>query len=253
MNSCNRVFKNPTCSKSYGEAKTSQKISTCYKMDPSLGQLIEELKPFNNDSLRYYVLTTVKVNENKLVQTGSAPNLEGGVITLCTCKHRMRTLDIKEGDWIAGLTSRDKNIIQDETAWNCLFYLIRISKLFDNQKELQLKLKKEYSNALRIKDSLRNRLGDLFFLREMHNRDIYDAKNYYEPCRNHAHSSNNKWHEDIGLYKSKKQERVHKLVLANEEYSYVWMLPKISLKMSNRNLCQGEPSTTIRDFLQTIT
>ena len=58
-----------------------------------------------------YVVRTVKWNEisQRLEQHGSAPNFQGGVLTLCTCKHQMRSSQLAddwEGIWIAGFTSR---------------------------------------------------------------------------------------------------------------------------------------------------
>ena len=59
-----------------------------------------------------YVVRTVKLNQNTLSfeQHGSAPNFQGDVLTLCTCKHQMRSrLSAEEWQddvWIAGFTSR---------------------------------------------------------------------------------------------------------------------------------------------------
>src|SRR6185312_15613746 len=52
-----------------------------------------------------YILTSVKYFDSRFVQTGSGPNFQGGLLTLCTCKGLMRTgrdLDAWRGIWIAG-------------------------------------------------------------------------------------------------------------------------------------------------------
>lgn len=65
-------------------------------MNRSLECLKEKLK--NEKALLYiYILTTIEIDKDDpsdktFIQTGSAPNFQGGHITLCSCKHYMRTL-----------------------------------------------------------------------------------------------------------------------------------------------------------------
>ena len=58
-----------------------------------------------------YVITTVELRDGLFDQTGSGPNFDGGLITLCTCKHdlraRMHTEEWLKNQWIAGFTSWD--------------------------------------------------------------------------------------------------------------------------------------------------
>src|SRR5262245_37737818 len=73
-----------------------------------------------------YVVRTVNWNYRTAMfeQHGSAPNFQGDVLTLCTCKHQMRTSRAAEdwkGVWLAGVTSRT---IHDGKHW--LFYLAKI-------------------------------------------------------------------------------------------------------------------------------
>jgi hypothetical protein len=56
-----------------------------------------------------YVVQSVKIHRPNLVfaQEGSAPNFQCGYLTLCTCKHQMRSsLGCSEwrGKWIVGFT-----------------------------------------------------------------------------------------------------------------------------------------------------
>ncbi len=102
-------------------------------MNKSL-EYIRELLSKEKTSLYVYVLTTVKVIDGHLVQTGSAPNFQGGVITLCTCKHYMRTWRAPEewkGIWIAGFTG---NVLKDGK--NYLFYLMKVQEAFMSHRDL---------------------------------------------------------------------------------------------------------------------
>ena len=67
------------------------------------------------DKTYSYVVRTVKVKklESATVgfeQHGSAPNFQGDLLTLCTCKHQMRSRlsadQWQENVWLAGFTSR---------------------------------------------------------------------------------------------------------------------------------------------------
>ena len=104
-------------------------------MNKPLSALKKALK--NEGGVIYtYVLTTVEADSHgSFVQTGSAPNFQGGLITLCTCKHLMRTNRTPnnwECVWIAGFTGI--NILSDHR--NYLFYLMRVKEAFSSHKEL---------------------------------------------------------------------------------------------------------------------
>ena len=118
--------------------------ASAYQAMPSLGTLAENLNlPLDELSIRIasfqqsivysYIVDTVEYHEGRLYQTGSGPNFQGGLITLCSCKHFMRTfLDVEswKGIWVAGFTSsRDLN-------QNKLFYLMKISEASESHSEL---------------------------------------------------------------------------------------------------------------------
>ena len=68
-----------------------------------------------------YVVRSVKLDRSTLCfeQHGSAPNFQGGVLTLCTCKQQMRSsqsADERSNVWIAGFTSRT---IHEGRHWLC--------------------------------------------------------------------------------------------------------------------------------------
>jgi hypothetical protein len=83
-----------------------------------------------------YVVASVEMDGTgeQFEQYGSAPNFQGGRLTLCTCKHQMRSsLDRREwkGKWIAGFTSRCRPF---ERHW--LFYLTRVTEAHESQADL---------------------------------------------------------------------------------------------------------------------
>ena len=45
-----------------------------------------------------YVVDSVKNEGGRFVQRGSGPNFQGDMVTLCTCKHHMRT-SLSSDDW----------------------------------------------------------------------------------------------------------------------------------------------------------
>src|SRR5262245_60751715 len=73
-----------------------------------------------------YVVTSVILNQATIFeQHCSGPNFQGDVLTLCTCKHQLRSRlsseQWQQDVWIAGFTSRT---IHEGKHW--LFYLAKI-------------------------------------------------------------------------------------------------------------------------------
>jgi hypothetical protein len=94
-----------------------------------LAQMIED----ESDAVYAYVMSTVVLDGNRLRQSGTGPSFQGGHITLCTCKHRMRTsLPCEDwpNKWIAGFTSLDCG----RRHW--LFYLAKVKEAYESQSEL---------------------------------------------------------------------------------------------------------------------
>ena len=101
----------------------------------SLGRLRQRIGE-GREAAYSYVVKSIKLKRGSTVfeQSGSAPNFQGGVLTLCTCKHQMRaTMDCSgwEGKWIVGFTSRCRN---ERPHW--LFYLAQIANAYESQAEL---------------------------------------------------------------------------------------------------------------------
>ena len=81
-----------------------------------------------------YVVETVKQVDGELLQSGSGPNFQGDLITLCTCKHQLRAyLPAEEwpGTWVAGFTSS-----RNGAGPNKLFYLMQVGEAYSSQYEL---------------------------------------------------------------------------------------------------------------------
>src|SRR5258708_7720272 len=99
---------------------------------PLLPAPLRQLK----DRAYSYVVRTVRWDPETATfeQQGSAPNFQGDVLTLCTCKHQMRTSRAAEdwhGVWLAGVTSRT---IHDGKHW--LFYLAKIKSAHESHADL---------------------------------------------------------------------------------------------------------------------
>ena len=77
-----------------------------FRTDIGLTELRQRIGSTEFDSdVYYYVVRTVTLRQGQFSQDGSAPNFDGGRLTLCTCKHWMRTLrplDQWGGVWVAG-------------------------------------------------------------------------------------------------------------------------------------------------------
>jgi hypothetical protein len=62
---------------------------------PDIAQMIDD----GADAVYAYIMSSVVLDGDNLLQTGTGPNFQGGYITLCTCKHRMRT-SLPRNEWV---------------------------------------------------------------------------------------------------------------------------------------------------------
>jgi hypothetical protein len=79
----------------------------CRHLDLSRARLAQMIQD-GSGPVYAYVMSSVVLDGGNLLQRGTGPNFQGGYITLCTCKHRMRTTlpaDQWPGIWVAGFTS----------------------------------------------------------------------------------------------------------------------------------------------------
>jgi len=221
-------------------SQASQKVQPF----PKVGRLVENLNlplavlDARLDGLRgravSYVVRTVRWNSGKqcLEQRGSAPNFQGGVLTLCTCKHQMRasqSADDWKNIWIAGFTSRS---IYDGRHW--LFYLARVERVFESQSDLWNGMTGKVREA---KAARQHYLGDMFMPKAagLAGNARYSPSRYYSPSV-HAHRkdpSDTGWHNDISYIHADRHERQPPLLVATPRLTFLWEGPVIFLNQDH--------------------
>ncbi len=195
--------------------------------DLNLAQLKRKLGHHLNgtDEIYAYILSSVKTENGFFCQTGCAPNFQGGVITLCTCKHQMRTRrDRKKwiGVWIAGFTSRA------HIGRHHLFYMMRVFAAFESHLELWHHSGLPQNTKL-AKYASKDQFGDLF--RPLNrNASPFNFESYAKPISGHKHQQtreDERWHSDINYQKSAKHPF---LLVGQPSLSFLWTRPLISIE-----------------------
>lgn len=179
-----------------------------------------------------YIVTTIKTTPDYLLrQEGSAPNFDGGRITLCTCKHKDRATFHLSGDphdpwknvWVAGLTSKKQKPSRS------LAYLMCVERSFLSQNELWHALPAQCREA---KSARHSKIGDVYRPKAAAANDPYDPAQYRAPSvGRHVHSSEdwpNQWHHDVMRWG--RWSKLHRLLLGQAEQSYRWVNVKMILK-----------------------
>jgi hypothetical protein len=174
-----------------------------------------------------YVLSTVKLDHEftSFKQFGSAPNFQGGVLTLCTCKHQMRatqSADDWKGVWLAGFTSRT---IFDSKHW--LFYLAKIDSAHESHADLWQAMKTRTRNA-KVAD--RHFLGDVFRPKSPlpTGSARFTPSRYVTPSA-HAHRQHRGdrgWQNDIN-YRHSDRYSHPPLLVADPSMTFIWDEPLI--------------------------
>ena len=184
--------------------------------------LSKRVERFRNEDVYCYVVSTVEYDEGRMYQTGSSPNFQGGVVTLCSCMHWMRTYrDSKDwpGAWIAGFLSCTPLGVHK------LFYLMRVSEAFKSHR----KLWESRSISIRTKEAKAAHLdgfGDVYEPRKSSGKR-YGYRNYKAPCEGHVHQLDDLWHKDVKHTKGK-AGRPSALLLGDPKFSFLWQEPDIS-------------------------
>ena len=171
-----------------------------------------------------YVVATIEQRDGKFYQTGNAPNFQGDIITLCTCKHYMRTflnLQSWKGKWIAGFTG-----VNAGEGKNRLVYLMNTGHTFDSHYSLWHSeiIPPQAKNA---KVTNRNRFGDVYQPKDGVDEDLFNYQNYYPPIESHGHYKKNEWHKDINYAGVKGRKSI--LLAGDIGYSFLWSKPVITL------------------------
>jgi hypothetical protein len=192
-----------------------------------LGSLADRIRKVR-DGAYSYVVSTVKLNPNNVgfEQHGSAPNFQGNVLTLCTCKHQMRSrlsADQWHGDvWLVGFTSP---MIYAGRHW--LYYLAKVESAHDSHSDLWSRMDASTRNA---KAAHVQFLGDIY--KPKSPRPTDDAR--FTPSRYvmppiHAHRrdrSDTSWHNDINYYLASRS-RHPPLLVADPRWTFLWDEPMI--------------------------
>lgn len=197
---------------------------------------LKRLRKFKTEPVYSYVIRTIGKKGDAFIQKGSAPNFQGGAITLCTCKHQMRTYskitNPNPAVWIAGFTGVN---VHGKNNW--LVYLMRVTnnEVFDSHYDLWNYQSRAWKKIRKEKSSHEHPLGDVFEpkkgIRNGDSKCKFQPENYYHPCRGHVHVNHEKkrkppWHKDI-CYERKKGRRKAVLVLGEKKNSFLWSGPKI--------------------------
>jgi hypothetical protein len=191
-----------------------------------LAEMIER----RSDTVYAYVMSTVVLDRGQLKHTGTGPNFQGGYITLCTCKHRMRASLSSEdwpNKWIAGFTSLDCG----RRHW--LFYLAKVREAFESQSELWYSGSLSH-HALEEKSARYSELGDLYEpKRELGSLSRYDPNSYHTPISGHSHhvdDSDQLWRIDIDYSRKKLKVRAKRqpsLLVGDPKFSFLWRTPTL--------------------------
>jgi hypothetical protein len=172
-----------------------------------------------------YVLTTVKDSGGKFMQVGTAPNFQGGLVTLCTCKGQMRAgrdIDAWRDVWIAGVTGAEAG----PTCLGHLFYLMRVERAFASHRDLWTWLAAHVPEAAQAKAADRHPLGDVYRPRDP-GGDPYDPRAYVSPHRDHRHRAGGEWLKDVN-YRSTYGRRPA-LLMGDPHSSFLWSEPRVPL------------------------
>ncbi len=162
-----------------------------------------------------YVISTIGRDSERFVQYGSAPNWQGGVLTLCTCKHWMRSFGTPEdwcGRWIAGFSG-----VKAGGGRNALVFLTRVGAAYDSQAALGVR-------ARNAKAATRHRHGD-FFEPKSAGSDPYRPRSYHTPCRNHDHFPGRGWYGDINYVGTGRHRPA--LLVGEVAQTYLWDKPRL--------------------------
>lgn len=211
----------------------TQNLSAWKSNTLNLNNLRKQLSAFLDDTAYIYTLTSLTRDASGIIQqNGSAPNVEDGIVTLCTCKHYMRQGNKGKwkGVWIIGLTPIVKNKGFDGEK-NYVFYITRVEKEFTNHKEFYDYLHLNHPNAIIPKNGSRNELGDIF---EPKTGIVIDGvtelnpNSYIDASKIHSHGT--AWIHDVSLNPLSASPVSTPLLLGEINNSFVWQKPTIIWK-----------------------
>ena len=175
-----------------------------------------------------YVVRTVEWNHETATfeQHGSAPNFQGDHLTLCTCKHQMRSrLSAEEWEddvWLAGFTSRT---IHEGKHW--LFFLAKVETAHESHSDLWSNKDADFRKD---KAAHLHFLGDLFkpTTPKPTGQARFAPSRYLMPTV-HAHRQypgHDGWKNDIN-YRHAVTSHHAPLLVADPRLTFLWTEPMI--------------------------
>ena len=187
-----------------------------------------------------YKLTTIEESKGSLIQHGTAPNYQGGKITLCTCMHHHRTwprIDI--GTWIAGFS--------DNASGNKLFYLMRVEHTVYS---FDAMWRSHFIANLAAKSGSRDIFGDLYEPVSMKtSANPYNPAFYRHPISGHKHLARVAWQHDI-KFRHWSTRKPHKLLVGEPGKSFLWRHSRYSYKKPPHPRFRFHE--TVTDFLKEL-
>jgi hypothetical protein len=190
-----------------------------------------------------YIIATIENRDGYFVQRGSAPNFQGDLITLCTCKHYMRTfmgIEDWKGKWVAGFTG-----VKAGGGKNSLVYLMQVSHAFKSHRDLWL-TKTIPDETKQAKSAHLNRFGDIYKPQSEAVAPL-EPQSYVPPCNNHVHAPGDCWHADIN-YKGC-SGRVAALLVGDPGDSFLWSEP---ILFHSSRLHRGQKKCDLNDMLNQL-
>ncbi len=198
-----------------------------------------------SEAVYMYVIQSIEQDDPGLFwQHGCAPNFQGGVITLCTCKHWMRTFKPVEdwkGVWIAGFSGLT------HTDQQSLVYLMRIGESFSDFRTLWQESELLSHKAKAAKTADKNSCGDLYEPVAANKTNPLSPEAYNPPCESHVHYHSWEYDVDTSYYDKKNPSA---LLIGDPEKSYIWQEPALE---SKRKFTQGQATENLSDFLDLLT
>ncbi len=151
-------------------------------------------------------------------------NFQGGRLTLCTCKHKLRAerpAEQWDGWWIAGFANCSGRI------W--LFYVAKVECGYSSAREIWNALNQKEQEA---KNARFNKHGDIFEPLTDLEKDEFDSDSYHSPLIGHRHRQNfrdEKWRIDIEYY-DEKCGRHSAHLSATPFKTFIWRSPTLYVK-----------------------
>jgi hypothetical protein len=220
----------------------------------SLEQRINAVGGLFHEPVYFYVATSLSPGNGDFVQEGSAPNIDGGLITLCTCKHSMRALHSPEkwpnNFWVAVLTGYSIPFKHQQS----LYCLMRVKEAYQSQAELVQALHRTGRSAVvDAKNSMLHELGDLMIPRNsnLSGEERFSPSAYHEPMIGHAHrgkESDTGWHNDIA-YRDR-WNRIPSMLVGDADLSFTWTRPVV--RRTNPSETRPWRKPTLGEFIQKL-